>query len=100
MADYCSDPFMYNNIMTNTTYYPENGTHMWNDSGIYSSNSIESLSLLINDSYRDSGYVNINFIYQSDKINIFLIVVYSRATILCRFMTSKGLDLWKTFSYY
>lgn len=72
VADYCSDPFVYNDTMTNSTGYLKNRTHEWNGSRIYSSNDIESLSLVINDSYSDFGYVNVNFVYQSERGNVLL----------------------------
>lgn len=66
VSDYCSDSFMYNDTMTNNASYQKNGTHELNGSGIYSSN-IESLSSVINDNYSDFRYVNLNFVYQSDR---------------------------------
>jgi hypothetical protein len=63
MADYCSDDLVtYNNTVSNSTGYRKKRASIWNDSGIYSSNNMESSSLTFNDSYRDFRYVNINFI--------------------------------------
>jgi hypothetical protein len=84
MADYCPDLFMYNDTVSNSTGYPKNRASVWNDSGIYSSNNVESLSLVINDSYRDFGYVNINIICQNDKRNLLLNAVCQRAAIQCK----------------
>jgi hypothetical protein len=67
MAAYCPDPFTYDDPVTNSTGSPKNGTSMWNDSGIYSGNSLESLSLVINDSYGNYRYININFMCKNDK---------------------------------
>jgi hypothetical protein len=67
MADYCSGLFMYNDTASNSTGYLKNGTGVWNGSGIYSSSNVESLPLVIDDSYRDFRYVNINFMYQNGK---------------------------------
>jgi hypothetical protein len=67
---------MYNDTMTNSMDYMKNRTHEWNGSGIYSSNDIVSLSLVINDSYRDFGYVNIKFVYQSDRRNVMVTAGY------------------------
>lgn len=76
MADYCTDSFMHNDTMTNGMDYMKNRTHEWNGSEIYSSNDIVSLSLVINDSYRDFGYVNIKFVYQSDRRNVMVTAGY------------------------
>lgn len=70
MADYCSGLFISNDTASNSTGYPENRASVWNGSEIYSSNDVESL--VINESYRDFRYVNINFIYQNDKRSFLL----------------------------
>jgi hypothetical protein len=67
---------MHNDTMTNGMDYMKNRTHEWNGSEIYSSNDIVSLSLVINDSYRDFGYVNIKFVYQSDRRNVMVTAGY------------------------
>jgi hypothetical protein len=73
MAVYCSDPFIYDDTMSNSTDSPKNRPHVWNDSGIYSSNNLETLSLMINDSYKDNRYININFVCKNDQRNILVI---------------------------
>lgn len=60
MAVYCSDPFIYDDTMSNSTDSPKNRPHVWNDSGIYSSNNLETLSLMINDSYKDNRFTENN----------------------------------------
>jgi len=47
---------------------------MWNDSVIYSGTNLEPLSLVINDSYGDYRYSNINFMCKNDKRNILVII--------------------------
>jgi hypothetical protein len=83
-ADYCSDLFIYNDTASNSTGYPQNRASDWNGSEIYTSNNVESLPLVINDSYRDFRYVNINFIYQNDKRNFLLNATCQRSAIPCK----------------
>jgi hypothetical protein len=42
-------------------------THMWNDSVNYSGTHLESLSLVINDSYGEYRYININSMCKYDN---------------------------------
>jgi len=73
MATYCSVPFFHNDVVTNSTGSSKNRTHMWNDSVIYSGTTLEPLSLVINDSYGDYRYSNINFMCKNDNRNILVI---------------------------
>jgi hypothetical protein len=84
MADYCSGLFIYNDTASNSTGYAKNGASVWNGSGLNSSNNVESLPFVINDSYRDFRYVNINFIYQNDTRNFLLNTAYQRSAIPCK----------------
>jgi len=74
MASYCSVPFLYDDTVTNSTGSSKNRAHMWNDSVIYSGTNLEPLSLVINGSYGDYRYININFMCKNDKRNILVII--------------------------
>jgi hypothetical protein len=78
MAEYCSDPFLYNDTMTNSTSSLKKVPQVLNDSAIYSGNNLEPLSLVMNGSSR---YININFMRKNNQRNMLLIVGYQRATI-------------------
>jgi hypothetical protein len=74
MASYCSVPFLYDDTVTNSTGFPKNRAHMWNDSVIYSGTNLEPLSLVINESYGDYRYINISLMCKNDKRNIVVII--------------------------
>jgi hypothetical protein len=86
LADYCSVPLLYNDTLTNTTGSSKNGAHMWNDSVIHGGTNLEPLSLVINDSYGDYRYINVNFMCKNDKRNILVTVGKQRTTVQYRML--------------
>ncbi|XP_069684208.1 band 3 anion transport protein-like isoform X3 [Periplaneta americana] len=52
-ADYCSDPFPYNDTRINGSDAPRNGSQ--GESGTYTNSGVVSYSLVLNDSYLETG---------------------------------------------
>ena len=59
---------------------------MWNDSVIHGGTNLEPLSLVINDSYGDYRYINVNFMCKNDKRNILVTVGKQRTTVQYRML--------------